>query len=194
MAIIRRVRSNHTGLPGSPYLTTFNFLQGVVPSQAQDLNDAVEAFWTRIRNAIASPWTVLNDPEVYALDEATGDLVTSAAISRTATTAGGSASEWTAKQGLVTMRTGRYLRGRRVLGHLYVPGVASGSGEQVPTTAYETIVNTAVNGLITDSNDLGTPWCVYSRPTSDTASDGIGSAITSGALKGYWGVLRSRRQ
>lgn len=193
MALFYRVRCDHSGLPGGPALSVFNFGIGD-GANPQSVAQLVGDFWAAARNGMGSPWAVNIENEVEIVDEATGDVTATSNVAIAGVTAGGTGFEWSAKQGLLALRTSTYRGGRRVQGRLFIPGVAGETGEQVPTQAYRTIIDNAASGMLDDADSNGTPWGVYSRPTTGTpARAGQLSPIQSTITRSYWAVLRSRR-
>lgn len=193
MALFYRVRTVHSGLAGSPYLSTFNFAvdSGLDPNTAADwVND----FWDGIKGFMASGNTATTAGEVEVVEETTGFIQETLPITTfsVAGTSGG-APEWTAKQGNLRLRTGTYTEGRRVQGRLYIPGVPSGLGEQTPASNYVSQVNVAANTLRIAASNGGNDWSVFSRPRQTPARAGSISSITSAGIRPQWAVLRSRR-
>lgn len=191
MALFYRVRCVHTGLPGSPYLSTFSFDVGD-GALAQSVVDLVGGFWTGIADRMTTTNTVRAIEEVEVVDESTGDItntipVTSFNISGTS----GGAAEWTAKQGVLKLRTNTYRAGRRVQGRVFIPAVPSGLGEQVPAGNYVSAISVAGAGLVEDSESNGTPLVVFSRPVG--TREGVTSIVTVASCWNQWGVLKSRR-
>jgi hypothetical protein len=130
--------------------------------------------------------TATIDPEVAEIDSATGNLVATFPVTQDVVTfAGGTGPLPRANQGLIRMGTALYLNGRRVVGHLFIPGVVSAvNNNGAPTTAYVSSLQTAANALM---NDAQTFWCVYSRV------NGVAAIINAPVAKNYFAVLRSRR-
>jgi hypothetical protein len=147
MVNIRRVRTEWTGLPGGPALTTTYFPLGASTQQAID---AMDAFWTSLQSRIANDaaWTVQADVE--EIDPATGNIV---AVT-SGTTNGGNGSDTggmlpNGTNGLLNLRTGVYLNGREVRGKLYVPAPTTAQlSDGVPAATYSSALVTAYNALL----------------------------------------------
>lgn len=193
MALFYRIRTVHSGLAGSPYLSTFNFAagDGLDPGEAAEwVND----FWDGIKGFMTSGNTATTGGEAEVVEETTGFIVQTFPLS-TSSVAGtsGGAAEWTAKQGNLRLRTGTYQDGRRVQGRLYIPAVPSGLGEQVPASNYVSAINVAANTLRIAAANGGNFWSVFSRPRETPARSGRISEIESAGVRPQWAVLRSRR-
>ena len=186
MANIVRVRTVTVGLPGGPYLST-HYFRDVASTTPNDLITLVHDFWTDLRLVIATPATMQVQPILQVIDEATGDAIDErVGTEQQVTGAGGSTPNWTAKQGVMTLRTGKFINGRPVIGKVYVPGPTDGNGVQTPNSAYNGTLAVALSELQTNSSGPG-PWVVWSR------KNGIAHPVRGGGASPQWGVLRSRR-
>lgn len=185
MPTIRRVRTDWSGLPGGPALTTTYF-----PSVMSAANAIafMTAFWTSLNSRIANDgqWTVLADTEL--IDDATGNIIgveSGVLQSGAGTDAGAMLSIGT--QGLLNLRTGIYIGGRELRGKLYVPVPTTNANDDgVPSAAYLAALQTAYNaGQVAGG---GLPAVVYS-PTNSTSR-----SSTAQSPSPYWARLRSRQR
>lgn len=181
-----RVRVNWTGTSVGPTLSTFWFNNTGDSSSAAATAVAVKNFLTALNGSVVTGASATIDPEVAEIDAATGDLFATFPVTQDPVTfAGGTGPLPRANQGLIRLGTGVYLNGRRIVGHLFIPGVVTAvNSNGAPTAAYVNSLQAAANGLMNDAN---TAWCVYSRV------NGLAAPITSPSAKNYFAVLRSRR-
>lgn len=187
------VRTVHTGLAGSPYLST-HYFQNLADGEAQNCADLVSAFWDDLKTVVDSGNTSLVSNVVQVVQETTGNIIEESIVITAGVTGTNSGTEeWTAKQGVLGFRTTTFIDGKRLYGRTYIPGVPGSAGEQVPTTGYRTVLTTAGNNLVADSGTNGTPLCAVRRPKEDPFVPGAIAPITSCKPSLQWGVLRSRR-
>lgn len=197
MAMLRG-RTIFNNAPGGPFLSIMHFVTASAPPTSADATLVVSrmaAFWAALAPGMTLlAWTAQGDVEV--INPATGDLVdvVSAAPS---SSSGSDATERLPFlcQGIINWRTSEFVDGRRVQGHTNVPGPCSaGDIDGVPTTGYQTRLNTAGAILIGGS---GVQLAVWQRPRIATltlpARVGSVHTVTSFVSRGRWGVLRSRR-
>lgn len=193
-----RVTTVHNGLPGSPYLTTFHFRNdgGEVN---QDIISAVDQFWESCNTSIANGNSAVTQGLVLQVNEVNGDLIGEFSGAPATALGTDSASDtWTAKQGILKLRTVEFNDGSRIQGRIFIPGVTTDSGIQVPDSAYKADVEGAAALLQTGSATLGLPWCIWRRPRlaqpdGTPARAGTFGDVTQGIVSDQWGVLRSRR-
>lgn len=188
-----RVRSGWTGTAqGLPYLSTLYFA-GETAAEAQFAATAVRTFWAACQGLITNTLSVAVQPEVAVIDAATGDTTDVHAVA-TAGVTGTNVQDplpW-ATQGLVRLTTGAFVGGRRVTGHLYIPGAGESSNTfGRADLAYTSPIATAMGTLIADANSI---LCVWSRPkTSPVAVPGSVHNVLSATVSTNWSILRSRR-
>jgi len=182
---VYRVRTQITGGPGGPYLSTlyFNVVGGLTAANA---NAATGAFWTALKARMTTAMSYATEAEVAEVDIATGQVTGIVAVTPqtgTGTLAGDMLPSST--QGLIRWRTGTFVNGREVRGRTFIPGpVEVDSAVGVPVAGYLSIVNAAASALIADVNsDL----MVYSKRNRDAVP------ALSGSCWSQWAVLRSRR-
>lgn len=185
MANLRRVRTEWTGLPGGPALSTMYFPNSVV---TQGCIDAVDAFWTSMASRIANDAAWVVQADVDEIDSVTGNIV--AVTSGTANPgAGTDAAQMLSlgTQGLLNLRTGQYVAGREVRGKIYVPvPTTTQNSDGVPTAAYQAALVTAYAALGTAAG--GTGLRVWS-PTH-----GVEFVSSAQSPSNYWARLRSRQR
>jgi hypothetical protein len=185
MVNIRRVRTEWTGLPGGPALTTTYFPLG---ASTQAAIDAMDAFWTTMAPQIANDaaWNVQGD--VDEIDPTTGNIV--AVTSGTPNSGSGtSASPMLSigSQGLLNLRTGLYINGRELRGKLYIPvPTTAQNNDGVPTASYQALMVTAYNAALSSASI--TTLKVYSR------THGLESDIAAVTPSAYFARLRTRQR
>lgn len=193
MALAYRVRTVITGLDGGPYLSTHIFSASLV-SDPVNAGSAVDAFWTAIRTRIYSTAAMNVENEIETFDVESGAILgTGLYTGATTTGANTNPASWTAKQGVLKLRTNIYRNGRRIQGRLFIPGVTRDAGDQHPISGYKNDITAAAINLRDDSTGDGVPWSVWSRPSSPDASDGRLAPVYIPSVNDEWGVLRSRR-
>lgn len=153
---------------------------------AAQCNNAVGTFWNAVRVYQSSTISYSTDAIVYEVDEATGLIIGSSAVTP-ATGTGAVATDalpW-ATQGLVQWRTGQYIGGREIRGRTFLPGmVEARNGAGIPDSTLYGAVDTAAAALIADANsDLN----VYSIANHNAQT------VTVGSMWRTWAQLRSRR-
>lgn len=184
MAVMYRIKTEFTGLPGMPGLNQLYFAAsggapGSAHAQAFQFWDAVSA----VQNADLL-FNVL--AEVEHVESTNGQIVE---VSQS-TAASGRGTVNTealpfATQGLIRARTGAFLGGREVRGKIFVPGLSENSstlGQMANTT--ETVLQNAVDGLIGATT---ASWGIYSRV------NGVIQPVTAASVWNQFAVLRSRR-
>lgn len=180
-----RVRTNITGGPGGPELTTM-FFDVVGGLTAADANAAVGAFWDTVQDLVHNAYTMATESEVASVDIATGEitgLTPVTAITKPGTVSGQPLPP--ATQGLLRWRTGTFVAGREIRGRTFIPGPTEEHNlTGVPNSDYITVANNAAAALIAAT---GTELFVYSRTHRDSAP------VVSGSCWNQWAVLRSRR-
>lgn len=182
----QRVKVEWTGLPGSPFLSTFIF--GTTGSGgAADARAGVVAFMDALEPFYTSALTASLITEVQEFDVATGDVSSSFPIApstHVGTLAGSRLAPTT--QGLIRLRTGTFVGGREVRGKVFVPGVGTSSALATgdPNTTYTNGLQAAAQALIDYSPAA---WLVWSR------ASGTAPVVTSASVWNRFAVLRSRR-
>ena len=180
-----RIRTNITGVSGTPWLGTLYFdSAGGTAAQAAA---AVELFWNSVKSVMSSTLTIQNDGVAATVNEATGDVTAALAYTATALT-GGAAGVMVprAAQALVRWQTGVYFAGRERRGRTFIPGLTTAAVQapgQVSATVRGTI-DTAAATLVASANANLVVW---------SRSAGAFSPALSGLTWVEFATMRSRR-
>jgi len=184
MVQMYRVKTEFTGLAGSPYLSQMYFQSAL--GSAQGAVDDVGAFWGAIDAFCNSDliWNTLADVEL--VESTTGQLV---GVTQTtpANGSGGVATEVLpfATQGLIRWRTGVYVGGRELRGKTFIPGLTEASAAQGQmASATQNALDGAASALLSGSNSA---LCIFSRKHLTEA------LVATGSAWNQFAVLRSRR-
>lgn len=178
-----RVRFTFDGVQGSPYLATHYFSEAL--GSAQQAATAAGTFWNSLEPVMASALNWSLERDVSHVNAATGQ--TTAVTQVNANSGVGSAGAGPlpfANQGLIRWRTGVFAGGREIRGRTFIPAPIETMSDEVPTSAYGTVVNPAITALIGDANSTLVIW---------SRVNGVEEDVTSGDLWNSWAVLRSRR-
>jgi hypothetical protein len=182
---IYRVRTEWTGLAGTPWLSTHYFdAAGGTPLQAVT---AERAFWLALVPQITNQVTAQVQGVVDTLG-LSGTLEASDSVTPPSVVTGTGTGDClpVASQGCIKWQTGAIIGGRRLVGKTFIPGMIAGTqthqGNVQPATI--TAVGTACAALISDANSQLVVW--------SRASSGSATAV-SGALLSRFSVLRTRR-
>lgn len=191
-----RIRSVLTGVAGAPWYLNMYF-SGDDQTSAEAARDRVSTFWTTLAPVIIDDVTVTVEGNVPVIEPADGSLrgflgVTEAVIEPTST---GDPLPF-ATQGLITTNTDVVRDNRRVQGKLLIPGMTeTGQSTGVgPSAANLTLMDDAAEGLWSALPEEG--LVVWSRPKgaeSPFPGPGLEAKVTSTTARGFWAVLRSRR-
>lgn len=179
-----RVRTVFSGPQGAPYLNTLYF--DTLGGTAGQAVAAVGAFWGAVDAHIANDLSWTTEPEVYQLDETTGQPVSVTQVT-SATGTGAKTDELIARaaQGLIRLGTGIFVGGREIRGRIFVPGLTLDS---VLNGALETTViaafDAAALALQTDANSAIVVW---------SRKNGRMEGVISSSTWSQYAVLRSRR-
>jgi hypothetical protein len=179
-----RVRTEFSGMQGSPWLSTMFFNQNT--GTEQQCVDAVGAFWSAVDALMDNEvnWATL--PDVEDVNSVTGQVV-GVATTTPATGTGGTAGESLppATQALVRWRTGVYSSGREIRGRTFIPAlVEQNSDNGQVLAAAQTTINNAAAALIADANTILEIW---------SRVNGASPSVVSGSCWSQFAVLRSRR-
>lgn len=180
-----RIRTLITGVAGSPWYTNLYFDQATgTPQQAVD---AVQAFWSGNATTLAAPATWVVDGIVPVIDSATGDTISTFAVTQKTGTFSNSAGRAPSSlQGLARFRTGAYIGGREVRGRFFIPGFtigAIGPGGSV-STAQVAQQNSLLATLVGTANADLVVW---------SKTNGQFFPVSAATLWDQFAVLRSRR-
>lgn len=180
-----RYRVTHTGIAGTPYLSTFYFRLSGTNSAAAAA--AVETFFTSTATRRYDELVSQGDNVMDILSPITGTLVGYAAVDTWQVSAsGGGAMGPYANQGLLRLSTNAVVGGRRVEGKMFLPAVRQGdiSNDGLPVTAYRTDYDDASSVLVANPD---VDWVVWSR------KNGTQESVESATTWQNFAVLRSRR-
>lgn len=184
-----RVRVALNGLPGGRELATHYFGGTGGGGDAQLAVDHVRDFWAAIDDQLSNSLSWATEAEVPQIDPVTGDLL-GFNVTTVRTGVGALTGEVLPAlvQGLVVWQTGTIAAGRRVLGHTFIPANTESNNPAGANPAPGPSLTTAVNAGITAMFAGTSPGIgVWSR------THGVFAPATSGALRPFWSVLRSRR-
>jgi len=187
MATIRRVRTEFTGVAGSPWVSNMYFTW--VNGTEQDHVDAVGVFWAAVDARIDNSVTWATESDVAVIDDTTGNI-TSMETTTPATGAGGGTSDPLPyqTQALCHWLTNSFLSGRQIRGKTFIPGLCeddnTSTGLLVSTT--QTIIQDAADALIAASSSPG-PLRVFTRVNNTSV------VVETASVPTKWALLRSRR-
>lgn len=185
-----RVRTTWTAPVGGPYLSTHYFSGLEDPTHAQTVATRIGDFWTSVSDVLAeeAAWAV--EATVDALDEATGTLTDSFAV--TPANGAGLLSNGhflpAAAQALVRWNTSQIVNGKRVRGRTFIPGIGENFNDDGMFTS-------AGIGIVLPAAQLltGNELVVWHRPTLLNPSGGVAVSVDSASVWNQFAVLTSRR-
>lgn len=152
----------------------------------------VRGLWADLASAFVTGTTVAIDPDVFNIDEATGDVISIVTLgSPPSPVTGTSAGEPLppASQGLIQWRTSGVVANRRVRGRTFLPALGEGGSTLgVPSSGTITLVEDACAAFLS----LASQPMVWSRPV-DGVRPGSMHDVQSATMWTQWAVLRSRR-
>ena len=184
MTALYRVRTVFSGVQGSPWLSTFYFLESA--GTAQQAATAAGTFWGAVDAGISTSVSWTTEADVATLSDTDGQITAlTATTPQTGTGADSNAMLPIVVQGLVSWRTGVFIAGRELRGRTYIPGMTEAqSVAGIPESATRTFVDSAASTLIGSANaDL----VIYSPSHNDSQQ------VATGRMQTYWAELRSRR-
>lgn len=180
-----RYRVTHTGIAGTPYLTTFYFRMASTNSAAAAA--AVETFFNSTSGRRASGLISQGDNVMDILSPVTGSLIGYAAVASWASSATGTGNRAAhATQGLLRLATNSVVGGRRIEGKMFLPAVRTGDmvASGLPSANYVNDYNDAAATLVSNPD---VTWTIWSR------RNGTQEDVEEGRTWGNFAVLRSRR-
>lgn len=193
--LMMRVRVTVNGAPGLPGLMTFYWTSPTEDnSHAQEAVDHVRDFLVAGQSNMQNAISWATQGEVATINPATGVLT--GILSTTSRSGAGTNVQDVLPgqvQGGMSLVTGLIVRGRRLRGHVNLPGPTEGvNGIGVPTATYQTTWASASTNLITD---LDPSYVVWSRPKVDggVTLAGATSPVLAITIQPKWFTLRSRR-
>ena len=183
-----RVRTQFTGVTGSPWLSTINFdAANTVGTQA--LADAavvaVGNFWSGVKSLINTVVAYTTLPDVLVLNDS-GVATNSWATTPVASVGtSGSTLLPIASQIVVRGLTSTFVGGRQLRGRIFIPGLTTASDAAGAVAgATLTQVTTAANTL----NGVAAPsWSIWSRVNATVVP------VSAVSVWSQFAVLRSRR-
>lgn len=193
MVAMHRVRLQWTGFVSGPAVSTLFFTPSADSSaNAQTVVNRVAAFMTSIKSSIygSCTWTVSGQVDV--IDDHTGDLNGSWGVTGASDGGSGSVNPVPqANQLNIRFETGVVYNGKRVRGHMYIPGSCTFNAAGAPSGAILTQVPANMAALLGPTH----PLTIWRRPIGPHGSinNGLGYPATAGLLQPKYAVLRSRR-
>jgi len=187
MAILLRVRTVFTGVPGTPWYSNLYF-DDVAGSPDPHI-DLVRDFWTAFQAVMKSNTTATIEGDCAQIEDSTGAVVgIRSGTALTVVGASASAPLPPANQCVLHEFTSLFVGGRQLRGKTFVPGIIATQSDALgaPLAGLKTIALGAGNALITASNPIGN-WKVWSK------KNGVSSDVTAVSTPSKFGVLRSRR-
>lgn len=185
-----RVRTSMSGLQGAPYLSTMFFDSS--GGTAQNAADAVRAYWAAIFPSLSNGLTATLEPDVYTMDPANGDALSTTTTTTTAVVGGSSFDKLPFEsQALTRWTTGVFLSSRQVRGRTFIPGCTESLNTNgVVDPGFVGTVTTASGNLIANGTSV---FVIWHRPTPASPSSGSMVVVNGGTCWNQWAVLRSRR-
>lgn len=184
MASIRRVRTVHTGVAGSPYYTNMYFLDG--PNGPQDYIDVVTGFWSNLEPDLTEEMIGVVEAEVPTIDEVTGNILSiesGVAVNVQGTSPGDLLPPTV--QGLARWTTGQYRNGRQVRGRTFIPGLHVDTSEfGRPSVAFRGRLQVSIDYLVGLTAIQHVVW---------SKTNGVALITSGGSAWAEFASLRSRR-
>lgn len=168
MTDLRHVRAIWALNNGRQGFTNLYFT--LVNDEAQDTYSAVRAYFNSIRTFFAVGVSVTVDTVQTIISDTDGQPIgTEVATSAGPVTGTASGDNMPGQvQGLMRLRTGKYVNGREIRGRIFIPCATEGVAAGKPSSDYVTTVNTAGAALVTATSSSG-PLRVYSRQHGTSA-------------------------
>ena len=203
MTQLIRVKARWSGFSGGPGYSVLHFLdfgsdQGgggpVAQEGAQGAATRARTFFAAISQLYPTIVRVDIESEVDVIEDTTGELVNSFAVTPGAQVVGTGTGAFAAASGaVVNWRTAGIRNGRRIRGRTFLVPLApivNGTDGNMNPSARTSILQAAT--ALADST--GTPdLVVYARPSSPGAADGQAALVTGVTVPTILAVLRSRR-
>lgn len=182
-----RVTTQMTGRPGAPYYST-QYFAGTEQAHADEAVEALFDFWTAIKGYITTGLSIQILSEVDVVNPANGQITNTWTHSVVPVASTGNAPLPASTQGLLRLRTNTFLAGRRLIGRVFIPSMASDAQTTgVPSTGFMTTLAGAAEAMRVALEPGDNDWVVWSR------SAGTIGAITNVSAWNQFAVLRSRR-
>jgi hypothetical protein len=200
MVALARVRTVFSGVAGSPYYNNLYFSGVATTADADAVIDNVAGAWGTLASVMNIGLIGEVEAEVPLIEDTTGvisDVLTGSAevIDPTGPTDPIPPSS----QGLVRLLTSTFVRGRRLRGRIFVPGLLEANSASGRPDANAIAFLQAFGDALITPNTF--PLRIWSRPvpadpeaTPPTpALPGSSGPVTSITVWDQWAVLRSRR-
>jgi hypothetical protein len=185
-----RIRTNLTGLPGSPWVSNLYFDEA--GGTANEAATAVSTFFEALDNYMSSNVLWAIEPEVSLINPASG-----APTGLTAVEVAGGQGDLAVEsmppgdQIVIRWRTGVFSGRRERRGRMFVPGLTQDANDQGKViAATRTGVGNAATALIASATCALVVW---HRPTDDPPTNGAASIVTASSVWDQFGHLRTRR-
>lgn len=188
-----RILITYTGLEGMPAVNTLHFA-GTGQTAANEAAVKANNFVQAMKIYISSSVQITIDQVATEVNFLTGEIVAFYGISGTATV--GTDSNQPLPIGtslLCTFQTGNVVRGRRLQGRIYVPGMTEGLPAPTTGTLAPASVVTLSGVLANTLGGTGAQFLVWSRPVVD-GPDGQVGQVTQYGVSRILSNLRSRRR
>lgn len=159
-------------------------------ASAADINSILRSGVLAMASVLAASTTVTLNPTIRILDTATGMLTDEEGAGAWAPVVGtgGPSSVPNAAQGLIRARTSTFVRGRRLQGRVFIPGLSTAA--QAATGHLSTTAISALQGGADEWDALGT-WVIWSRPVDGVG--GVAAAVNTTDVWDEFAVQRRRR-
>lgn len=183
--MVLRVRTEFTGVPGTPWLSTM-FFAGGDQTAANAAVAAVADWWGDLDGDMTDEISWRTLPDVELINDSTSELQDIFSVTPE-TGNGGNVNERLspATQALMRWRTGSIVNGREVRGRTFIPGLTEQTNDAgVPSSGFTASANAAAATLV----GLG---ILRIHPTSRIVNPN--PEVIAGSLWANWAVLRSRR-
>lgn len=199
MTNLMRVRASLTGWEGGPGLNQFWFSQGSLTSVDMTAVTAASEITREMLYAIRGTWRpgvqVQVEPSVSIHDAASGeivDILTLETPEDVVVSPATNGQESPATAIVVNLLTNVFRNGRLVRGRTFISPIAGGQIGNDGKVNSDSITNiaSAYAGLI---DGLGPKLCVYTRPSTHGATDGLYEDVTVCRVAPKAGILKSRR-
>lgn len=154
--------------------------------EAEEARDRLQAFWEHLRPAMKTGTTIRPVARAVVVSlTPPGEIPLSAPPVLTCSS-NSTALPWQT-QGVITLRTGEATRRGR--GRIFIPYLTIVQGDDgVPSTAMQTLMNTAADELSTPAGVTPLNLVLYHRDL------GTATNVGSAQARNYWAFLSSRRE
>lgn len=186
MALLNELRTNWSGVAGSPYYTTIRHRDDASVNLTA-FQTAWGIFVNSLKTNFSSAVVASNDPEVRVIESTTNETVAvkTVSVGTWAGTGGGDALP-PATQLLIQLQTNNFVGGRRIKGRIFVPCQLETNSTVTgqPSAGYRGAVDALLATMLTS---MGDSFVIYS-PTHK-----VYATVQGAHCWDQWAVLRSRR-